>query len=58
VKTKVCIVCGNKDGYTPPPSSNLTKRDCEVRHCSDCGEPVCGFCEHLGVCCDIDEGED
>ena len=55
MKTKECIICGNKGGYKPPPNSNLTERDCQVRHCRDCGLPVCGFCEHLGVCCDIDE---
>jgi hypothetical protein len=51
---KHCVICGNKDGYTPPPQSNLTERDCQVGHCRNCGKPVCGFCEHLGVCCDLD----
>ena len=57
MKRKHCVVCGNSDGYTPERNSNLTKADTVVRHCPDCGSPVCGFCDHLGVCCDAAEDE-
>lgn len=45
---KECVVCGgwkNKDGSEP------------IVHCGKCGRPVCSFCAHLGVCCDMDDDE-
>jgi hypothetical protein len=46
---KRCCVCGshkNEDGSEP------------VGHCRKCGRPVCSFCDHLGVCCDMDDDEE
>lgn len=58
MKEKRCVVCGNKEGYSAP-GDNLTDNDRKIKHCEDCGQPVCGFCSHLGVCCEmVEEDED
>jgi hypothetical protein len=55
---KYCVVCGREsDELTGADKrNNLTERDVKLGYCRDCGECVCGFCSHLGVCCD--QGED
>lgn len=51
---KECIVCvrnENQQKLSPEDRrNNLTERDVQLSHCSECGECVCGFCKDLQVC--------
>lgn len=53
-KLKICVICGrteNQNILTLEDENNgLTERDMELKHCSECGECVCGFCADLQVC--------
>lgn len=52
---KKCSICGRDDSgeRTHQDKRNgLTESDVQLKHCSDCGECVCGFCNALGVCCE------
>lgn len=54
---KRCSICGRGSGGLTydDKRNNLTERDVKLGYCSDCGECVCGFCSHLGVCCEQEE---
>ena len=58
---KSCCICGRaakQNKLTAEDKrNNLHESDVQLTHCRDCGEPVCGFCKHLGVCCDFDDDE-
>jgi hypothetical protein len=45
---KQCCICGKSKG----------ENDSPIKHCKDCGRPVCDFCDHLGVCCELDDDEE
>lgn len=51
---KECVVCGRTEKQNKLTSedkrNNLTQQDIELKHCSECGECVCGFCAALRVC--------
>ena len=53
---KQCYVCGRQFDQNEltfeDRKNNLHQSDIELIHCRRCGKCVCGFCEHLGVCCE------
>lgn len=45
---KRCCICDdyqNEEGSEP------------IGHCRHCGRPVCDFCAHLRVCCDMEDDD-
>lgn len=53
-KLKECVVCGRTEWQNiltyEDERNGLTERDIQLKHCSKCGECVCGFCDDLQVC--------
>lgn len=57
---KKCSICGRGSGERTydEKRNNLTERDAKLVYCQNCGAVVCGFCSHLGWCCDQGESEE
>lgn len=53
-ESQECKICGrraNQNQLTAEDRrNNLTERDIQLKHCSECGARVCGFCADLQVC--------